>query len=331
MEVKWNVRQSACFQRLKPYTMGRSFTREFSMTENTPETPVAEKSIAENKPVIIALVVVGLLIVGFIAYLLTSSEPPEPVVSLPVPIIVPEPVVEPEPEPEPLPPVAVEPQAPAFVLPQLNDSDQLVRDGVLSLTRAEAINTWLSPAELVRKFVVLVDNVAGGNIPKDAVRVLAPKGPFRVIAVDEPAADAIVSPIPRPIPRQVFLLDTESYDRYDDVARVFTSLDSRRAAEFYDLLRPLFQQAYGELGYTDREFDAMVFQAINRLLDTPVIEKPIRLVRPVVMYRYEDPQLEGLSPAQKQLMRMGPTNIRAIQAKLGELASELRAMNIELR
>lgn len=327
MEVKWNVRQSACFQRLKNYTMGESFTREFSMTENTPETSVAEKPIAENKPVIIALVVVGLLIAGLIAYLLTSSEPPAPVVSLPVPIVVPEPVVEPEPEPEPLPPVAVEPEVPAFVLPQLNESDQLIRDGVLSLTREEAINTWLSPAELVRKFVVLVDNVAGGNIPKDAARVLAPKGPFRVIVVDEPAVDATVSPIPT----NVFLLDTKSYDRYDDVARVFASLDSRRAAEFYDLLRPLFQQAYGELGYTDREFDAMVFQAINRLLDTPVIEKPIRLVRPVVMYRYEDPQLEGLSPAQKQLMRMGPANIRAIQVKLGELASELRAINITRR
>jgi len=308
------------------------------MTENTPETAVVEKSFAENKPVIISLIVVGVLIVGFIAYLLSSAPPPAPVVSVPVPIIAPAPVVEPEPEAEPepepeaSPQVVVEPEPPAFVLPSLNDSDQLVRDGVLSLTREEAINTWLSPAELVRKFVVLVDNVAGGNIPKDAVRVLAPTGSFRVTVIEEPAdANSNVLPSLDPLAEAVYLLDTESYGRFDNVTRVFVSLDARRAAEFYGLLQPLFQQAYGELGYTDRQFDKMVFQAINRLLETPIVEKPIRLVRPVVMYRYEDPLLENLSPAQKQLMRMGPNNTRAIQAKLGDLARELQAMNVESR
>ncbi|MFT7131677.1 MAG: hypothetical protein ACI81O_000383 [Cyclobacteriaceae bacterium] len=312
--------------------MGASFTRELNMTENTSETAVVSRSFAENKPVIIALIVVGVLIVGFIAYLLSSASPPAPVVSVPVPIIAPAPVVEPEPEPDPLPPVAVEPETPAFVLPLLNDSDQLVRDGVLSLTREEAINTWLSPAELVRKFVVLVDNVAGGNIPKDAVRVLAPTGPFKVTVIEEPAdANSIVLPSLDPLAEAVYLLDTESYGRFDDVTRVFVSLDARRAVEFYGLLQPLFQQAYGELGYTDRQFDTMVFQAISRLLETPIVEKPIRLVRPVVMYRYEDPLLENLGPAQKQLMRMGPNNTRAIQAKLGDIARELRAMNVESR
>ena len=42
------------------------------------------------------------------------------------------------------------------------------------------------------------------------------------------------------------------------------------------------------------------------------------------MYRFEDPQLESLSPIQKQLVRMGPQNSRVIQAKVGEMARELR-------
>ena len=50
----------------------------------------------------------------------------------------------------------------------------------------------------------------------------------------------------------------------------------------------------------------------------------MRLVRPVVMFEYADPQLESLSAVQKQLLRMGPDNSRAIQAKLGEMARELR-------
>jgi hypothetical protein len=275
----------------------------------------APKSLAENKPVIIALAVVGLLIIVFIGYLVVNSGPDAAVVSQP--ITIPEPVapaVEPEP-PVMTPPAAVnvEPLAlpePAFILPRLDDSDQLVRDGVLSLTREEAINVWLSPAELVRKFVVVVDNVANGNVAKDAVVVLAPRAPFKAVAVDE----------------KVFVMDDASYARYDEFTQIFTSLDARRAAEFYDLLKPLFQSAYTELGYTDRQFDEVVFRAVGRLLETPVLEGPVRLVRPVVMFEYEDPQLESLSAAQKQLLRMGPNNSRAIQAKLAEMARELRVV-----
>ena len=79
---------------------------------------------------------------------------------------------------EPIEPA--EPAQPTFVLPRLDDSDELIRDGVLSLTREEAINTWLSAAELVRKFVVLVDNAANGNVAKDSVAVLKPQGAFLV-------------------------------------------------------------------------------------------------------------------------------------------------------
>jgi hypothetical protein len=40
----------------------------------------------------------------------------------------------------------------------------------------------------------------------------------------------------------------------------------------------------------------------------------------VVTHAYADPWLEDLSPAQKQLLRMGPSNQRRVQAKLRELA-----------
>ncbi len=43
----------------------------------------------------------------------------------------------------------------------------------------------------------------------------------------------------------------------------------------------------------------------------------------VKTYRYVDPKLEALSPAQKQLLRMGPENAQKIQAKLRELAGVL--------
>ncbi len=274
--------------------------------------------MSENRPIIIALVVVGLAIVGFIIYSVTSTEPEPQVVSQPIAIPEPEPVVvkaEPETEIE-LEPVVVEPveiqeeDGPAFVLPLLDDSDQLIRDGVVSLTRHEGVNVWLSPNELIRKFVAFVDGVANGQVVKEPVRILTPEGPFLV----------------RQISDEVYLLDNVSYKRYDFFTAVVVSLDARRAAEFFLLVKPMLQEAYDELGYPNKNFDDVVFQAIGRLLETPVINEPIRLVRPVVMYEFENKKLESLSAAQKQLIRMGPRNTRTLQVKLSEIALELRSL-----
>ncbi len=273
--------------------------------------------MSQNKPLLIALVVVGLLLVGYLVMVLVSDDAPENVVSEPV--VIPAPVAEPEPEPlppqpEPTPePVVVTPEPvpePAFVLPRLDDSDALVRDGVVSLTRDEGINGWLGTNELIRKVVVLTDNVSNGSIPRQQITFLAPEAPF----------------VAREIAGDVFLMDEDSYVRYNRVTDILASVDARRAAEFYVLLKPLFQQAFDELGYPSTKFDDIVFKAIGRMLETPVKTEPVRLVRPVVTYEYEDPKLEGLSDAQKQLLRMGPRNTRAIQSKLSEVALELRAI-----
>lgn len=271
--------------------------------------------MSENKPVLIALVITGLLILGIGVYYFSSSpaEPEsvsEPVAVEPEPIKVPEP--EPEPEPEPVisePEPEPEPETPAFVLPRLDNSDQLIRDGAVSLTRHEGINSWLGSDELVRKTVVFVDNIAGGSVAREPAAALAPRSPMIVKEISE----------------GVYVMDERSYDRYNQVTSVFLSLDTERAVEFYLLLKPLFVEAYGELGYPDGAFDQVILSAIGRLLETPDLTEPAKLVRPVVMYEYQDPQLESLSPAQKQLLRMGPKHSLAIKNKLRELARELRS------
>jgi hypothetical protein len=42
-----------------------------------------------------------------------------------------------------------------------------------------------------------------------------------------------------------------------------------------------------------------------------------------VMFKFADPQLEGLAAAQKQLLRTGPDNMRRIKAKLREIKEAL--------
>lgn len=271
--------------------------------------------MSENKPVLIALVVTGLALVGLLVYYFTSESDSgdsvtETVVVAP-PAVEPEPQPEPEPapipEPEPVPEAEVE--TPRFVLPRLDNSDQLIRDGAVSLTRHEGINGWLGSEELVRKAVAFVDNVAAGSVAREPAAALAPRGPIQVREIEE----------------GVYVMDERSFDRYDRVTNVFLSLDTERSVEFYLLLKPLFAEAYGELGYPDGTFDQVILRAIGRLLETPDLTEPARLVRPVVMYEYQDPRLENLSAAQKQLLRMGPEHGAAVKNKLRDLARELRS------
>ncbi len=206
--------------------------------------------MSENKPVLIALILVGLALVGAGAYFFTSSEPEPVTVSqqVDIPVIAPEqPVVEvvkvPEPEVE-VPvetpqPIVEETPEPTFVLPRLDNSDQLIRDGAVSLTRHEGINSWLGSDELIRKIVVFVDNVANGNIAKEPAAALAPRGEMSVTRVSD----------------DVFVMNESSYDRYNLVTSILTSIDSKRAVEFYVLLKPLFQEAFDELGYPNARFE----------------------------------------------------------------------------
>lgn len=267
--------------------------------------------MTDNKPVFIALIVAGVLLLGFLAYyfLLASPEPDtvSDVVALPKeqPAKI-EAIKAPEPEPDL---VAEEPVEPAFVLPRLENSDQLIRDGAVSLTRHEGINTWLGSKELIRKTVAFVDNISNGNIAKQPAAALAPTGQMSVNEVSE----------------GVYLMNERSYDRFNNTTNILLSIDTQRSMEFYILLRPLFEQAYGELGYPSGKFDEVVLRAIGRLLETPTLNEPAKMIRPVVMYEYQDPKLELLSPAQKQLLRMGPKNAEAIKDKLRDVARELRS------
>src|SRR5207249_4806654 len=118
-------------------------------------------------------------------------------------------------------------------------------------------------------------------------------------------------------------VDPKSYQRYDLVADVLASLDAQRTVEVYRRLQPLCEDAYRGLGKPQGRFDDVLVKAIRTLLATPVVEGDVELTPKVITYAFADPVLEGLSPAQKHLLRMGPKNERAIQAELRALATAL--------
>jgi flagellar basal body-associated protein FliL len=188
----------------------------------------------------------------------------------------------------------------------LDESDALVRDLVEELSSHPKLALWLMTDDIIRKFVAAVDNIANGHNPKPQIDFFKPEGSFLVKEEDGET-----------------FIDPESYRRYDSVAEVFLSLDTKGCATLYKKLRPTMQDAYKELGYPEGDFQTTLRKAIRELLNVPIVNKNIHVVKDVVTYKMTDPELESLSQAQKQLLRMGPENVRRIQAKLKDIAQAL--------
>ena len=68
-----------------------------------------------------------------------------------------------------------------------------------------------------------------------------------------------------------------------------------------------------------------MISALDHLLATPDIGEVVELKLKVVTYTFADARLEGLSSAQRHLLRLGPANARAVKSKLRELKDVLTA------
>jgi hypothetical protein len=209
-------------------------------------------------------------------------------------------------------PDAVEPPAGAPLdLPPLAESDTFVRRLIEGLSSRPELAVWLATDGLVRNLVVVVDNIAEGVSPTKHLAAFRPSQPFRATGNEETLA-----------------VDPGSYTRYNALADSVDSLDVRGTVEIYRKLRPLFDQAHRELGYPDGNFDVALQRAISHLLATPDLPADAQLTSHVESYRYADPKLESLSAAQKQLLRMGPRNVRLVKNKLRDI---LQALGFEER
>jgi hypothetical protein len=241
------------------------------------------------------------------------------------------------------PPARAAPADSAADLPPLDASDALVRDLVAGLSSRPRLAEWLATDRLVRRFVGAVVSVAAGTSPRDELAFLDPDGAFEVrgsradgdgaAADDEPATGDSVAGDGSGAAGRPAVIDPASYDRYDPVATTIASLDTEGTAEIYRRLRPLFREAYRELGFSEGSFDGTLARAVENLLAVPVPEEPVEVVPAAegTDWVYRNPDLEGLSPAQKHLLRMGPENVHRVQAKLRELAGALDLPLVELR
>jgi len=255
------------------------------------------------------VILVVLALLGGVAFFLYSrpvGESPEAVVQAPPVETAPagRPV---QPEPEP---AFVEPEAPeaepAIPLPPLDQSDPEVRESVALIAGKDFVERFLVPDSVVRKVVTTVDNLPREKIDMRIRAVPALGGRFLVGGTED---DIVVHP--------------DNFSRYDPVVTLVSAVDPARAADLYVRYYPLLQAAYQELGYPDRQFHNRLIEVIDHLLATPEVQTPIRLVRPHVLYKYADPDLEARSAGQKALIRMGPEHLATLKDKLRALRVEL--------
>jgi Protein of unknown function (DUF3014) len=123
----------------------------------------------------------------------------------------------------------------------------------------------------------------------------------------------------------IFYMGATSYARYDDYTDTIAALDTGALVETFHTLRPLYKQAYEQLGLNPEDFDNAIIRALDLVLATPEIAEPIALNAKSVVYVYQDPAMESLPALQKQLLRVGPDNLRRIKQQARVLREGLLA------
>jgi hypothetical protein len=196
-------------------------------------------------------------------------------------------------------------------LPPLGESDALVGRLAGALSAHPRWAAWLVHDRLVERFVTSVVTLAAGNSPREHVPFLVPEQDFRV----RTAGGGHV-------------VDPATYRRYDAFADALVGLERSGAVRLYRQLAPLFEEAYGELGFPPEQFHATLARAIDNLLAVPVPDGAVGVregVEGVDTYAFTDPALEARSPAEKHVIRLGPENALRVQAKLRQLRAALAA------
>ncbi len=192
-------------------------------------------------------------------------------------------------------------------LPDLNVSDLFVFNELRGLENGAQVVALLAEDQIIRKFVVFVENISRGEFPQNGLPYRALNQEMLVTNIDE----------------NLFVMDDAAHSRFDGIVDIFTSLNPDASMALYRLLSPLFQQAYAEIGFRRTSFDATLRRAITNVIETADIEGPYQLVKPSVMYLYADASIENLQEVHKQLIRLGPDNTAKLKARLQEFLERL--------
>ncbi|GFD89253.1 hypothetical protein KUL152_14790 [Tenacibaculum sp. KUL152] len=262
-------------------------------------------------------IIVGVLLIVILAVVFWPSDKEPEVVEAPEPEVVqPEetPTIEPEVfETQPVAPtVEIEEKDEVEPLPEvvdekpepLDSSDPAIKSSLINSSSADedTVNRMLVNEGLLQRFVVSATNLANNEMAPNHQLLTPPEQSFRVYSQAGKQ-----------------WIDAASYKRYTPYVDMLESFDNEALLNVYAIYKGDIQAKYAEIGNPDQDFNEVLLDAIDQLLDTPEVPVPVEVYTDSVAYKYADERLENLNEPQKQLLRTGPDNMRRIKAKLREL------------
>lgn len=273
--------------------------------------------LSEKKSLGPIFIIIGILLIVVLAVAFWPSE------KSPEEVTEPEPAITEPNEPAPIEPDIFEPKpaAPTVELEEkeeveplpeveetepepLDISDPAVKSSLLDSSTAsdDTVNRMLVNEGLLQRFVVSVTNLANDEMAPNHQLLTPPEQNFRVYSQAGKQ-----------------WIDAASYKRYTPYVDMLESFDNEALLDVYATYKSDIQAKYDEIGDPDKDFNQVLLQAIDQLLDTPEVPVPVEVYTDSVAYKYADERLENLNEPQKQLLRTGPDNMRRIKAKLREL------------
>jgi hypothetical protein len=266
---------------------------------------------------IIAVIIV--IVIAGLSWLYISSNEQEKIADVTItPVIKTEIAAEPIPEKESVEPeiaAVVEPEPfvetiPEIILPSLDESDVWVQEKLPNYTWRKELLKLVINKDMVRRFVVFTDNFAQGNLAYAHSPLVKPSTKFSANEINNGTTTDW----------KWNESTTQRFTLYVDLLRSF---DSETLVQWYFEMKPLIDQAYAELGYPENNFTDVLHDAITKVLDMEIPKESLDLVRPSVMFRYKDEQVEALDDADKLLLRLGKENLLVIKSVLLEINERL--------
>jgi len=207
---------------------------------------------------------------------------------------------------------------PVAITPALDHSDSWVQKKLSGIIWKKELLGLLINEDIIRRFVVFVDNFAQGNIVYSHSPFIKPSTSF--IAKEQIENDNLGSD------SQIFKLDESNFKRFSIYVDLLRAADTDILVEWYKELQPLITEAYSELGYPEQEFKDVLQRSIVKVLDLEFPKGNIELVQPSVMYQYKSPKVEALDDADKLMLRIGKDNLLIIKSVLLEINEKIIKM-----
>ena len=195
-------------------------------------------------------------------------------------------------------------------LPPLDASDAAMLAALQTLVSGGGLASYIEPRNLIRNFVVTVDNVPRQTLRPEQMPVKAARGSFGTAV----SGNGLV-------------IGESNSLRYAPYVKLLQGVNAEALVTLYARHYPLFQQAYHELGYPKGHFNDRLVEAIDVMLATPETSAPLKVVQPKIFYEFADRDLEQLPAGQKLVLRLGRDNAAIVKKRLGEIRALITAQS----